>query len=68
MCLTEYNEKVFINGIHEEGRAEGVAKERAKVIERMLLAGKTSEEIANFFGYDLAEVEKVEKSLLATAE
>ena len=76
MCLTEYNQKVFINGIHEEGRAEGlveglakgVAKERAKVIERMLLAGKTSEEIANFFGYDLAEVEKVEKSLLATAE
>ncbi len=23
VCLTEYNEKVFINGIHEEGREEG---------------------------------------------
>lgn len=72
MCLTEYNEKVFIDGIHEEGLAEGlakgVAKERAEAITKMLRSGKSANQIADFCGYDLAEVEEVEKSLLATAE
>lgn len=52
----------------KEYAKEYAKKERAKVIEKMLLTGKASEDIANFFGYDLAEIEEVEKSLLATVE
>lgn len=49
---------------------ENLGKYYAKeyCIERLLRNGKTPKEIADFCGYDLAEVEEAEKALLATAE
>ena len=50
-----------------EGQAEGRAEERRSMIRRMLSKGKTPEEIADLCGYDLAEVEAVEKEMLTLA-
>jgi hypothetical protein len=48
--------------LEDRGRAEG----RTEDIERMLRKGKTPEEIADFCGYDLAEVQAVADAMLAT--
>ena len=50
-----------------ESRAEGRAEERRSMIRRMLSKDKTPEEIADLCGYDLAEVEAVEKEMLTLA-
>ena len=67
MCLTEYNEKVFIDGIHkegfDEGKAEGKAEERLESVKAMLISGKTAEQIADFCGYNLKFVKEVEKTI-----
>ena len=60
--------KEYARGERAEGLAEGIAKERAEAITKMLRAGKTPNQIADFCGYDLAEVMELEKSLLATVE
>jgi hypothetical protein len=60
VCITEYNEKVFVNGIHEEGRAE----ERAEAIERLLKKGKSPEEIHELMDYSMKEIENVEAAML----
>ena len=57
MCITEFNEKVFIDGIHEEGRAE--------TIRIMLQNGRTSEEIADFGGFEIEEIRKIQTLLKA---
>ena len=49
VCITEYNEKVFIDGIHAEGRAEGQT-ELVKVIE-LLRSGKSESELLSM-GFD----------------
>ena len=56
VCITEFNEKVFIDGIHEEGRAEG----RAETIKIMLQKGRTPEEIADFGGFEIEEIRKIQ--------
>jgi predicted transposase YdaD len=66
MCITEFNEKTFVRGIREEGRVEGRAEERKQMISQMLRAGKTPEEITDFCGYDLTEVQAVADSMLTT--
>ena len=41
MCISEYNEKVFISGIREEGRE----KERISTIQKMLKKNYSKEQI-----------------------
>ncbi len=53
--------------LRSEDRAEGRAEERRNTIRRMLSKNKTPEEIADLCGYDLAEVEVVEKEMLTLA-
>lgn len=57
VCITEFNEKVFVDGIRAEGRME--------VIESMLRMGRTPEEIVSFTGIPMEEVRQVEESMLA---
>lgn len=59
MCLTEYNEKVFIDGIRNEGIEEGKAESVTEIITRMLSKGVSVEEIADLTGADLAFVKDV---------
>ena len=69
VCITEFNEKVFIDGIHEEGRAEGLAEGReegrAETIRIMLQNGRTPEEIADFGGFEIEEIRKIQTLLKA---
>ena len=60
MCLTEFNEKVFIDGIREEG---GDDRDRKRIAD-MLSRGKTPQEIADFCGYPLKLVLEVQKSMM----
>ena len=63
MVLTEYNEKVFIDGIRkegiEEGKAEGKAESVTEIIVRMLSKGVNIRDIADLTGADLAFVQEV---------
>ena len=61
VCITEFNEKVFIDGIHEEGREEG----RAETIRIMLQNGRTPEEIADFGGFEIEKIRKIQTLLKA---
>ena len=73
MCLTEYNEKVFIDGIRNEGIEEGKAEGRAEgktesvteIITRMLSKGVSVEEIADLTGADLAFVKDIAAKVAA---
>lgn len=47
-----------------EGHAEGLAESRKNDIERMLRSGKSPEQIAEFCGYDLKEVQEVQEQML----
>ncbi len=47
MCLTEFDEKTFVNGIKEEGREEGDRERLIRQICRKLRKGKTVSEIAD---------------------
>ncbi len=62
MCLTEFDEKTFVNSIKEEGREE---RDREKIAE-ILRKGKTPEEIEDFCGYPMKLIEEVQKELLTT--
>ena len=72
MLDTEYNEaevkELFKEEGREEGREEGIQEGIKISIENMLKNGKTPEEIANFCGYPLEQVKKVENEMLAPAE
>lgn len=46
-----------------EGRLEGRVEERKSMIKRMLSKNKTPEEIADLCGYEMAEIEEVEKEM-----
>lgn len=49
--------------VREESLAEGRAEGRADDIERMLRAGKTPEQIADFCGYELADVMEIQNKI-----
>ena len=68
MLDTEYNEAEVKELFKEEGREEGIQEGIKISIENMLKNGKTPEEIANFCGYPLDQVQKVENEMLAPAE
>lgn len=59
VCITEYNEKTFVDGIREEGREE----ERIKAIRNMIELGLTKEQI--LMKYSEKEYEKAEQEMLA---
>ena len=58
MCITEYNEKTFVDGIKAEGIAEGKQKERNALLEisNLLKEGKTGDELVKM-GFDKDSVE-----------
>ncbi|OON86196.1 hypothetical protein BXO88_09120 [Oribacterium sp. C9] len=60
MCLTEYDEKTFVNGIKEEGREE---RDREKITE-LLQDGKTPKEIADFCKYPMELIKIVQESMM----
>ena len=60
MCITEYNEKSFVNGIRAEGIEEGVRK----AILKMLKKGRTVDEIVDFGDFDRETVIAVEEEFL----
>lgn len=68
VCITEFDEKVYTDGIREEGREEGRAEGREEGrrddIIRMLKSNKSSEQIAEFCGYDLEYVKKIQEEIL----
>lgn len=49
VCITEYNEKVFVNGIRQEGREEGREEERVTAIQNMIKLGITEEQILKMY-------------------
>ena len=68
MLDTEYNEAEVKELFKEEGREEGRENRDKEMISSMLRNGKTAEEIANFCGYPLEQVKKVEQDMPAPAE
>ena len=66
MCITEYNEKAFVDGIKAEGIAEGIAKgiaegkqkERNTLLEisNLLKEGKTGDDLIQM-GFDKDSIE-----------
>ena len=62
MCITEYNEKTFVDGIRAEGIAKGIAegkqKERNTLMEisDLLRKGKTGDELIQM-GFNKDSVE-----------
>ena len=64
MCLTEYDEKTFVNGIKEEGREEGRKERDKEKITELLRDGKTPKEIADFCKYPMDLIQKVQDSML----
>jgi hypothetical protein len=56
MCITEFNQEVYERGVRQEARIED--------IENMLKRGKTPEEISDFCGYPLEQVQTVADSMM----
>ena len=68
MCLTEFDEKTFVNGIKEEGREEGrkegrMERDKEKIAE-LLRNGKTPQQIADFCSYPMDLIQKVQEEML----
>lgn len=62
VCITEYNEKTFVDGIRAEGRAEGLEEGRMNAICIMIELGLPKEKILT--KYSEEEYEKAEQSML----
>lgn len=69
MCITEYDEKTFVDGIRAEGRAEdraeGRANERLEAIQNMLKYSVSREKILE--DYSEEEIQAAENAVLAKA-
>ena len=66
VCITEYDEKTFVDGIRAEGRAEGRANERLEAIQNMLKYGVSREKILE--DYSEEEIQAAENAVLAKAQ
>lgn len=68
VCITEFDEKVYTDGIREEGREEGLKEGREEGrredIIRMLKNNKTPEQISEFCDYDLEYVKSIQEEML----
>lgn len=56
VCLTEFDEKTYIDGIRAESRRDDVIQ--------MLKRNKSPEQIAEFCGYDLAYVKGIQEEIM----
>ena len=65
VCITEYNEKTFVDGIRAEGRAEGHDEGRLEAIRNMIKYGVSKEIILQ--DYSEEEYQKAEQQLLVNA-
>jgi hypothetical protein len=71
VCMTEYNEEVFVNGMLEAGRQEGLKAGwqeglqtgRADSIRTLLRKGKSPTEIHDLLDYPMEEIVEVSKKL-----
>ena len=63
MCITEYDEAETMEMFKKEAREEGREQGREEDIARMLRSGKSIEEIADFCGFPLDQIKKVEETL-----
>ena len=63
VCITEFDEKTFVEGIKAEGHEEGMEKERESLVLKMLKNGKTPKSISNFCDIPLDYVEGVQKRM-----
>lgn len=76
MCITEYNEETFVNGIRAEGIEEGIKEGIKEGIEEglrrsivsMLKKGRTIDEIVEFGDFDRSVVAGVADEFLAVLE
>jgi hypothetical protein len=59
VCITEFDEKTFVEGIKEEGREEG----REALVSNMLKNGKEPKDISDFCGLSLDYVIGIQKKL-----
>ena len=66
MCITEFDEKVYEDGIREEGRAEGIAEERTRIYYHMFHKNRTPEDISDLTGESLEYLYDLQKKYLAT--
>ena len=60
MCITEYNEKTFINGI----RAEGVEEGKRELIKTMLKNGANVDELSRLVEEPVEVIKNIQKELL----
>ncbi|MCR5007915.1 MAG: hypothetical protein K6A76_04965 [Oribacterium sp.] len=67
VCITEFDEKTFIEGIkeegREEGRKEGMKKKEKDLVSKMLSNGKTPSSISDFCDIPLDYVLEVQKEM-----
>lgn len=59
VCITEFNEKAFVDGIHEEGRQEGRQEERIRLVKENYADGASICEIAKFMKISEEEVKQI---------
>lgn len=55
MCITEFNEKAFVDGIHQEG----IQEERQRIIKENYAEGTSIFEISKFLKISESEVKEV---------
>lgn len=66
MCLTEYNEKVFVDGIKEEGREEGKNERAKELAVDMLSDNKPIDEILKYSRLEPKDLKEVADSMNIT--
>jgi hypothetical protein len=63
VCMTEYNEEVFVNSMIEVGRQEGLQTGHADSIRTLLRKGKSPAEIHDLLDYPMEEIVEASKKL-----
>ncbi len=52
MCITEYNEELHEKTLREQGRLEGEKNANKKAIRKMIMLGKTKENILEIYSIE----------------
>ena len=65
VCITEFDEKVYTDGIREEGREEGRKAGHAEILEiiRLIKAGATDEDIVNRLHCSLTDIQEARTAI-----
>ena len=58
VCLTEFDEKKYADTLISQGIEQGIEQGIAKIVLQMLNSGKTAEDIHEFCGIPIVEIEK----------